>query len=148
MAHRDRLAARVLRRASLLAERREAELQRLQALLNSTEPLRCWGSAAADGTPCCFSKTGSEQAVYHGLGGVAGLIEVSKYECTSHGKANVKAHPFQIGCVPTSPEVNTIYLSEELVENFRLQQLKLGVSGNGGLQALPSACLPSLPSAL
>jgi hypothetical protein len=137
------------RRASLLAERREAELQRLQALLNSTEPLRCWGSTAADDTPCCFKQTGSEEAVYHGLGGVAGRIDVPIYECTSHCKPNVKANPFQVGCVPTSPKVNTIYISEELVEMFRLLQLKDGVGGHGGLHTLPlPACLPCLRTAM
>ncbi len=139
------LLATLQRRASLLAERREAELQRLQALLNSTEPLRCWGSTAADDTPCCFKQTGSEEAVYHGLGGVAGRIDVPIYECTSHCKPNVKANPFQVGCVPTSPKVNTIYISEELVEMFRLLQLKDGVGGHGGLHTLPlPACLPCL----
>lgn len=125
-------------RAALQAGQRAAEIQQVQARLDSTEPLRCWPTAGRhDGTLCCFRKTGTMPAVYHGLGGVAGSLVVPIFGCTSHGEKNVTAHPFQVGCVPTSPVINTVYLSEDLVEMFRLLQLKDGVGGHGGLRAMP-----------
>ncbi|EFN53324.1 hypothetical protein CHLNCDRAFT_58610 [Chlorella variabilis] len=119
-------------RAALQAGQRAAEIQQVQARLDSTEPLRCWPTAGRhDGTPCCFRKTGTMPAVYHGLGGVAGSLVVPIFECALHGEKNVTAHPFQVGCVPSSPVINTVYLSEDLVEMFRLLQLKDGVGGHG-----------------
>ncbi|EFN59654.1 expressed protein [Chlorella variabilis] len=142
-------------RAALQAGQRAAEIQQVQARLDSTEPLRCWPTAGRhDGTLCCFRKTGTMPAVYHGLGGVAGSLVVPIFGCTSHGEKNVTAHPFQVGCVPTSPVINTVYLSEDLVEMFRLLQLKDGVvdwrnlDATAVLIASPSPTLPRGPETL
>ena len=130
-------------RAALQAGQQTAEIQQVQARLDSTEPLCCWPTAGRhDGTLCCFRKTGIMPAVYDGLGSVAGSLVVPIFECTLHGEKNVTAHPFQIGCVSTSPVINAVYLSEDSVEMFRLLQLKDGVGGHGGLRAIAAQLLP------
>lgn len=53
------------------------------------------------------------------------------HACTTHGDKGVTVHPFQAGLVLTAPVINTVYLDAELVEQFRLLQLKDGVGGHG-----------------
>lgn len=132
--------------AAQQAARRAAELQRVQSELDSTLPLPCRVDAEDSRGACCFVQTGSLACAYHGLGGATGRIKVPQYSCTTHGAQKVTAHPFQVGCVPTSPVETTIWLSLELVEQFRLLQLKDGVGGHGACFCLlMSFCAPWRP---
>jgi hypothetical protein len=127
--------------ATQQAARRAAQVQAVQALIDGTEPLPCRpaGDNSSQACSCSFQRTGSQAAVFHDIGGVVGRITVGVYRCSVHGRDNVTVHPFQVGCVPTSPVVNTIWPSLELVEQFRLLQLKDGVGGHGALAAPASA---------
>jgi hypothetical protein len=130
------------------AARRAAQVQAMQYLIDSTEPLPCRPSDDSSLEPhrCSFQRTGSQAAVYHDIGGVVGRITVGLHRCSVHGQENVTVHPFQVGCVPTSPVINTIWPSLELVEQFRVLQLKDGVGGHGAQAAArklpPASCRP------
>lgn len=128
--------------ATQQAARRAAQVQAVQALIDGTEPLPCRpaGDNSSQACSCSFQRTGSQAAVFHDIGGVVGRITVGVYRCSVHGRDNVTVHPFQVGCMPTSPVVNTIWPSLELVEQFRLLQLKDGV---GRRLPAPVGCLIS-----
>lgn len=116
---------------------RQAVLQQRQGLLDSTLPLPCVGT---DDSSCCsFNRIGSRQAVFYGLAGVTGRLEMPVFECSVHGKKDITAHPLQFSCLPTAPVNNTKLLDVELVEEYRTLQLKDGVGGHGGCQQ-PLAC--------
>lgn len=72
-----------------------------------------------------------ERAAYFGQGSVVREVTVPGYRCTAHDMGSVTVHPFQVGCVPTSPVINTVYLSEGLVRHARWLHLKSGLSVHG-----------------
>lgn len=112
-------------------------VQQRQSLLDSTLPLPCIG--IEDSSCCSVRRTGSRHAVFYGLAGVAGSLEVPVFECSAHGKRYIIAHPLQFSCLPSMPVDNTKLLDVELVEGYRMRQLKHGSGGHGGCQQ-PCAC--------
>jgi hypothetical protein len=142
--------------AALQATRRAAEVAAVQALLQSTPPWHRCRTTAADGDSGSgsgssgasrLSQTDTAPATYHGLGGVVGTVVQPVYRCCGCGLAGITVHPMQICCVPTAPTINSTLLSIELVEQFRLQQLKAGIGGHGECNwvclAPPQPPLPS-----
>ena len=113
-------------RQAVQAERREAEYGVMERLLMQTVPC-CCGSAASrlETDDCSMELSGSTaRVVYYGIGGTGREFAVPEYRCSTHGVGGVIVEPFQVGCIPTSPVVNTIYLSEDLVvQSSRLQLL-------------------------
>lgn len=109
---------------------RQAMLKDRQDQLDSAEPLPCPGAKQKGG--CCqFSRIGQQEVTFFGLGGVVGQLVQPVYQCSVHGSSSVTAHPLQFSCVPTAPVYNTKLLDVELVEEYRLLQLKDGVGGHG-----------------
>lgn len=84
--------------------------------------------------------TSTTSAVYHGLGGVVGIVVQPIYCCSSCGEGGIRVHPLQVSCVPTAPTINSILLSIELVEQYRLLWLKNGVSGHGKHACINATC--------
>ena len=112
-------------------------VQHKQSVVDSMQPLPCIG--VEDGSCCSFCRTGSRQAVFYGLAGVTGRLELPVFDCSMHGKKDITAHPLQFSCLPTAPVNNTKLLDVELVEEYRTLQLKDGIGGHGGCQQ-PLAC--------
>lgn len=113
-----------------------------QTVLRAAEP-SCCERAAGAGSCCQFITTGEQDVVYFGLGGVVGRLKQPIFECKVHGCTSLTAHPLQFSCVPTAPVKNTKLLDIELVEEYRLLQLKDGVGAHGERCSL-RILLPSL----
>lgn len=114
---------------------RQTTVLQKRSQLDSLEPLRC--RKAADSSSCCqFRRTGSMDAVYYGVGGIVDSLHQPVFECTVHSCSDVTLHPLQFSCVPTKPVNNTKLVDVEVVEQFRLLQLKDGVGGHGAVCAI------------
>lgn len=123
----DCLLGTAVGRRQQLADQRLAAVQRQQALLCSTLPLRC--SHCSEG--CVFEQTGSRDVAFFAAAGARGSVMLPLYACVTHGARNVTVNPLQVSCLcPTPVEINKLY-ALDLVEEFSLLQLLSGVSGHG-----------------
>ena len=132
---RELWIAATLQRQAAEAELRSAQECVVQQLLSTAVPQLCSCRQSDNrllGDDCVMVATGEvEHAAYFGQGSVVCEVTVPVYRCTAHGVGGVTVHPFQVGCVPTSPVINTVYLSEGLVRHARWLQLKSGLSVHG-----------------
>lgn len=129
----DAFVASLPQQAAQLSARQAAVVQERQALLYGLEPFPSCCPKYRKAEDCCqFHKAGTKEAVFFAPLGVRSSLTVPLFECTTHGEKGLTAHPLQFSCVPTMPKDNTKLLDVDLVEQFRLLQLKDGVGGHGG----------------
>lgn len=109
---------------------RQTVLKERQVQMDDALPLLC-PCASAFGTSCQFVRTGQQAVAYFGLAGVVGMLEQPIFSCRAHNRTALTAHPLQYSCIPTAPVNSTKLLDVELVAEYRILQLKDGVSGHG-----------------
>ena len=90
----DILTATAAERRRQLAAQRDATVQRVQALLDCTSPLRC-SRCDSSSEPCAFQRSSSSglTAAFFGLGGACGYLSLPTYDCQTHGDSKVTVNP-------------------------------------------------------